>query len=646
MSPLLRHPCFHFEGLPLRVALWTALLFLPAPMLAQGLDSQSWTSSSAPSIRQPAHGVSASGFCRVLGYARNQNEVFPGNFGKTMAVLVGDLYREPMFLTRLKITTEEGVRIGVDFMGNSLFKGPEVDPSALTLDLGLNTSMNIRRNWGKVTLRTGGVTWYRQSRLTVWGNQSFNRLSLFDRRPQTSVERRPWARYNRYVEQGLVDMGLRYGSRAFQGIFLGMKVLPGQLEVKGVLGKSNFNRAIASGVPNFASSWRVSKSLGSKMKLAYNTLTSQAVIDTLNGDARVYHLHTLETKAVWKEHVVLLEAGWGKYREGMDMEWQQGEAVFLDIRPTSQAKVPLSLRAYRIAPEFVNVTGNFLNSSVLEVFPNVAGIGATVRAPFESPMVQLGTPVNNRQGLEVQMQGAVGAWQINTGMGLASELRPTSGGVSYFHIVNGETLSRLNLFSQSWGPYNALSSVYRRTFEVVPLVDSLSAEATAFKKRFNTLEVQVKRKGTFKGRDWMATWLHRMNTAQRGWWDGFGGPTAALLRQHSSQLDLGVEFNPRCVGLIHVGFERVVGNGETVAGDADNPSVANPWTSWLRGDRDEVMTSARNQTQSRIGAGLDLSLSDGVNLYVRHQRYAFRDSNFSLYALAGSETMVELKLTF
>ena len=187
MSPLLRHPCFHFEGLPLRVALWTALLFLPAPMLAQGVDSHSWTSSSAPSIRQPAHGVSASGFCRVLGYVRKQNEVFPGNSGKTMAVLVGDLYREPMFLTRLKITTEEGVRIGVDFMGNSLFKGPEVDPSALTLDLGLNTSMNIRRNWGKVTLRTGGVTWYRQSRLTVWGNQSFNRLSLFDRRPQT-----PW----------------------------------------------------------------------------------------------------------------------------------------------------------------------------------------------------------------------------------------------------------------------------------------------------------------------------------------------------------------------------------------------------------------------------------------------------------------------
>ena len=75
--------------------------------------------------RTPVHGISASGFCRVLGYVRSQQEVFPNNSGKTMAVLVGDLYREPMFLTRLKLVTQDGVQFGVDLMGNSLFKGPK-----------------------------------------------------------------------------------------------------------------------------------------------------------------------------------------------------------------------------------------------------------------------------------------------------------------------------------------------------------------------------------------------------------------------------------------------------------------------------------------------------------------------------------------
>ena len=217
------------------------------PTHAQLDALEDWEASAAPLVRKPVHAVSASGFCRILGYVRSQNEVFPNNSGKTLAVLVGDLYREPMFLTRLKLVTKDGVQYGVDFMGNSLFKGPEVDPSSLTLDLGMNTSLKIKRDWGKVNLRTGGVTWYRQSRLTVWGNQSFNRMSLFDRRPQTAVNRRPWMRYQQYLDRGLVDMGLRYGSRAFQGAFLGLSDLPFGMQLKGVVGKSNFNRAYFEG---------------------------------------------------------------------------------------------------------------------------------------------------------------------------------------------------------------------------------------------------------------------------------------------------------------------------------------------------------------------------------------------------------------
>lgn len=630
-----------------RMLFGTVLVLAGCTCLHGQVDpSSEWQSSAEPLVRRPVHSISATGFCRILGYVRSQQETFPNNSGKTLAVLVGDLYREPMFLTRMKLVTKDGLQFGADFMGNSLFKGPEVDPSSLTLDLGLNTSLKVRKDWAKITLRTGGVTWYRQSRLTVWGNQSFNRMSLFDRRPQTAVDKRPWMRYQNYLQKGLVDMGLRYGSRAFQGVFLGMSDLPFALQLKGVVGKSNFNRAFYEGASNFTSGWRLAKTVGSGNSVAYNTLISRSALDSLAVDARSYHLHTLESKATLRGHVMLVEAGWGQYSENMATEAEQGGAVFLDFRSTAKATWPLSLRAYRISPQFVNVTGNFLNSSVLEVFPNVAGIGATVRAPFESPLVGLGTPVNNRQAIELHADGKVLNCQVNLGLGLASEITPTQGGISYFHLVNGETLSRLNLFTQAWGPYNALNSVYRRTFEVASLSDSLSAQGTPFKKRFNTLEAQIKKNGQWRDREWMLMALYRSNTAQRNWVSLHRHLGHALIKQQCIQVDMGVEINPRVVVLGHVGFERVVGNEETAVGDADAPSATSVLWQWLGDSGEARRTMARNQTHRRLGAGLDASLSPGVNLYVRHQWYAYKDPNFVLNQLSGHETMVELKLTF
>ena len=54
----------------------------------------------------------------------------------------------------------------------------------------------------------------------------------------------PINRYSRYYDSGLVDQGVRYGSRAFQGIFLKGSNLPFNFTTKGVIGKSNFNRSV------------------------------------------------------------------------------------------------------------------------------------------------------------------------------------------------------------------------------------------------------------------------------------------------------------------------------------------------------------------------------------------------------------------
>ena len=97
-------------------------------------------------------------------------------------------------------------------MGNSLFKGPEADPSSLTLIWAFNTSLagdlgenHTSNGWGHVVPSES---------LDSLGEPIVQQMSLFDRRPQAAVDKRPWMRYQNYLQKGLVDMGLRYGSRA------------------------------------------------------------------------------------------------------------------------------------------------------------------------------------------------------------------------------------------------------------------------------------------------------------------------------------------------------------------------------------------------------------------------------------------------
>ena len=86
-----------------------------------------------------------------------------------------------------------------------------------------------------LNFKVGGVSWYRQSRLTVWGNRSFNRL-IYERRPQTPLNKLPINRYSKYYNSGLTDQGLDI-SRAFQGIFLQGIRMPYNFSLKGVIGK-------------------------------------------------------------------------------------------------------------------------------------------------------------------------------------------------------------------------------------------------------------------------------------------------------------------------------------------------------------------------------------------------------------------------
>ena len=646
-----------------RLLLYILLLWATSSFSQDTITTQKPFSSNILGVKNPSSSISFSGYYRFLGFIRNQQETFPNNSGKTLVISSGDTYREPMFLLKLNGKTRDNITFGADLMINSLYKGPSSAPQPLTLDLGLNMSTSITTKHGIFQLKSGGVSWYRQSRLTVWGNRSFNRMSIFERRPQTPLNKIPINRYSNYYNNGLIDEGIRYGSRAFQGIFLKGSKLPFNFSVKGVIGKSNFNRSITETSDNFTGCFQLKNTPNNSSKIAYNYLSSWANTDSLSDEKRNYFIHTLELDKKWNKIQVQMELGLGKY-EDPNQNLGYGEAILLNIKTTKSTKVPISAQLYRISPQFVNVTGNFLNTSVLEVFPNVEGIGTTVRTPYQSPMVGLGFPVNNRQGVSINADFNIGRLKLNGGVGIFTEIDTSHAALSYIHNVNGQTLSRIYLFAQNWGPYNALNSTYRGVFENVNINDTNAAGLANFKKFFNTIEFQAKYNNVIFGKNYYIFSLTRFNSCQKSLKALPQLGEQAIISQLSEEIDLSIEISKKAILVFSYGIEKVLGNASTDIGDNYLMDVNGEYIENDNGERiieatatnnfferlglDNLFryTTARNQKNTFFGFGLDYQIGPNAMIFFRHNRYQYFDPNFIENHLKGWETMLELKINF
>ena len=630
----------------MRRSFWFILFMWWGSSFSQdSITNQKTFSSNILSVKNPSSSISFSGYYRFLGFVRNQQETFPNNSGKTVVISSGDAYREPMFLLKLNGKTRDNITFGADLMINSLYKGPSAAPQPLTLDLGLNLSTSITTKLGTFNFKSGGVSWYRQSRLTVWGNRSFNRMSIFERRPQTPLNKTPINRYSNYYNNGLIDQGIRYGSRAFQGIFLKGSKLPFNFSVKGVIGKSNFNRSIFETNDNFTGCFQLKNTLSNSSKIAYNYLSSWADTDSLSDDRRNYFIHTLELDKKWNKIQVQMELGLGQYQDPI-RNLGYGEAILLNIKTAKSLKVPINAQLYRISPQFVNVTGNFLNTSVLEVFPNVEGIGTTVRTPYQSPMVGLGFPVNNRQGVSINADVSLGKLKLNGGIGVFTEIDTSYAALSYIHNVNSQTLSRIYLFAQNWGPYNALNSTYRGVFENVNISDTTATGLANFKKFFNTIEFQAKYNNKIFGKNYYIFSLTRLNSCQKNLNALPQIGEQALISQLSEEIDLSIELSENTVLALSYGIEKILGNTSTDIGDSPEATSTNSFFERLGLDNLFRYTNARNQKNTFFGFGLDYKIGQNAMVFLRHNRYRYFDPNFIENHLKGWETMLELKINF
>ena len=633
----------------LKYYLFIITVFLMISFYAQNLINinQPPFSSNINYTKSSSSQLSFSGYYRFLGYVRNQKEVFPNNSGKTLAILSGDQFREPMLLLKLKALTANKISVGADFMLNSLYKGPENENNNLTLELGINLRTSFKSKYGKFNLSSGGVNWYRQSRLTVWGNRTFNRQSLYHRRPQTRLTNTPELRYKSYYDSGLIDDGLRYGNRAFQGVFLQGQDLPLDFSFKGVIGKTPFNRSNFNELStNYTSCFQINKKIND-FNIAYHFLNSTNLVDTISYALRTYSINTVEFSQKWKSFYFSVEGGLGTY-DSPENNFEFGEAIIANLKTSKNKKIPIDFQAYRIAPEFVNLTGNFLNTTVLEVFPNVGANNraTTIRPQFNSPIIGLGNHTNNRQGISVNAEHSFKKLKINAGIGVSAEIDTSAASLSYRYNVNSETLSRLYLFARDWGPYNNLNSTYRNIFENVDLVDTNNNGLANFRKYFNNIELQAKYNGSLMNHQFYIFLLTRFNTCSKSFSPLPKYNLEMLISQLSNEIDLSLEINENTYMVLNIGIERIIGNNLTERGD-NNSSLGSPINLINHFfNENSVRNFERNQRNSLIGCGIDYKIGDNAMLFLRQNFYKYYDPNFEFNNLKGTETMLELKFLF
>ena len=58
-------------------------------------------------------------------------------------------------------------------------------------------------------------------------------------------------------------------------------------------------------------------------------------------------------------------------------------------------------------------------------------------------------------------------------VGVFAEIDTSYAALSYYNNVNSQTLSKIYLFAQNWGPYNALNSTYRGVYENANISDTI-----------------------------------------------------------------------------------------------------------------------------------------------------------------------------
>ena len=496
---------------------------------------------------------------------------------------------------------------------------------SLGVQLGINFYGSIETKFGSYLIKAGGIHWESISDLTLASFKGYNRFSLFERAPWDPLGSSAERRYFDFYKLGNISQDSRWGEKPFTGLVIEGSNMPGGLSANILVGKTDLNGGFSL-IPNLAYGGQLKKELKSGAHFALNTFNNLTYTDSTNNNRLGFNLVTLETNFLFQKFNINLETGLGRYISNTGPnDW--GEALQLKIRtPKIKDVFDLQLQVFRISPKVINNNSVFINSAILEQSSNnlPAGVAGSTQSlfPFASSMVPLGMMTNNREGFNINTELNLKRLKLSLGIGSARELEAIGSYISFGHPVNSLTRSRFWRwnFPNGVGPYERYNVIYRDVYELVELYDDVQ------RKYFNNIEFQAKYHPRIFNSKLYAFFLSRASTVQNFQSILPEFSTLSYIRQYSNELELFFALREDLVFCSYSGIERTIANYDT--------------------EIDAESRRPRNQFGYGYGLGLDYTIAKNTALFIRHRWFEFEDTSFELDQFKGTETTLELKITF
>ncbi|MFN3404288.1 MAG: hypothetical protein ACK40G_09365 [Cytophagaceae bacterium] len=579
--------------------------------------------------------ISVAGFIRFIAIYRNMQKSYSDqessdrniSFSDYPVLVSNSAFNPayPLIDLNIKAKPTSNTSFSVGYAYTHLMTGQREDTSKRVITRSnLNFEGNIYTKVGNFRMQAGGgVIWTTLSPFTI-GNVEYR---------DTYFERLPWdwytnsfQRYQDYYRTSMIVGSERYGNAPMQGFVLNGDRLPLGFSFMAIYGRSQASVSLDRARTHFPSilyAGRIQKQLGAA-KVGVNYYNQWGFTDRVNYIKDQLEIVTGDLRVKAGPVALYSEFGAGRVFNPLSPEGNWGHAVNLsaDI-DKSLLRMPLTLRFYSVDKSVVSINSGTINSNPTVV---AGGFGndplyASV-ATFVNVAQEVGLMSNNRTGMALKTEKNIGNLIISVGTGMSQEIENFSDTITIQHRVNAFSRSRFLPWYQAGGPYGRIKSVWLRTFETITITDTVSN----YKKGFNGLDLLLKYKTSFLGKNLILLNFNNYNSIQEGFSVIPQFSDKAFVRTFYEEFTAMYQLTPKYSLIGYYGYERVLANNRTVLSPENGKPI--------------------DQTGQAIGLGLDYDFAPNAGIYLRHRWMFHKDKNFVLDEFKGQETTIEFKLFF